>query len=50
MVIKFLKGIVQKLYIKLWLKSKVGKEFAKKYKRRRKMELAKMLRGEKNEN
>ena len=50
MVIKFLKGIVQKLYIKLWLKSKGGKELPKKYKRRRKMELNPNVKRRKNEN
>tara|TARA_B100000902_G_scaffold89938_1_gene93680 strand:- start:5977 stop:6129 length:153 start_codon:yes stop_codon:yes gene_type:complete len=50
MVINFLKSIVQSLYLKIWLRTTSGKEYAKKYKRRRKMELAQILKGEKNEN
>ena len=42
--------LFQSLYKKLWLRTKSGKEYAKKYKRRRKMELAQILKGEKNEN
>ncbi len=45
----YLSRLFRTLYTKLWLKySKQGKEYAKKYKRRRKMELTKIIR-EKNE-
>ena len=41
--------LFQSLYKKLWLRTKSGKEYAQKYKRKRKMELTKIIRS-KNEN